>query len=324
MMTDQFVTEIPQSGGFDTRANRPPTSQGLEIRIVDSASDPSWDRLVTSHPCFTFFHSSAWIRVLCKTYGHKALARYSSQHDKPKALIPLVEIASRFTGCRGVSLPFTASCDPLIFGDCDTGIVFKTLRSLAWERGWKHFEIRGRLASHLPSQPSTVFHGHSLDLSDGAEVLFKKFASSVRRAIRKAERSGVTVRLNTSEEAMREFYRLHAHTRRRHGLPPQPFSFFQNIYREVIKAGLGFVALANHGSKTIAAAVYFHIEKKAVFKFGASDERYQDLRPITSSCACHPASRTERRRDTSPRSNLTSQRRLKTIQAVLGRNGGTN
>ena len=278
-MTGQFITEVPQSVGFATRLNAAATSEALEIRILDPTCDSSWDRLVSSHPGFTFFHSSAWMRVLCETYGHKALGLYCSQHGKPKVLLPLVEVASRFTGHRGVSLPFTDSCNPLVFGDSDPCIVFQKLRTLAQERNWKHFELRGRLATHLPPHPSLAFHGHSLDLRDGADVLFNKFASSVRRAIRKAERSGLTVRLSTSEEAIREFYRLHALTRRRHGLPPQPFLFFQNIYREVIKPGLGFVALAHVGSKAAAAAVYFRMEKNAVFKFGASDERCQDLRP---------------------------------------------
>jgi len=278
-MTGQFITEVPQSVGSGTRLNGSPTSEALEIRILDPTCDPGWDRLVSSHPDFTFFHSSAWMRVLCETYGHKALALYCSRHGKPKVMLPLVEVASRFTGRRGVSLPFTDSCDPLVFGDSDPDIVFQALRALAREREWKHFELRGRLACDLLPRPSIAFHGHSLDLRDGAEVLFNKFASSVRRAIRKAERSGLTVRLSTSEEAIREFYRLHARTRRRHGLPPQPFLFFQNIYREIIKPGLGFVAVAHDGSKTAAAAVYFHTEKNAVFKFGASDERCQDLRP---------------------------------------------
>ena len=45
--------------------------------------------------------------------------------------------------------------------------------------------------------------------------------------------------------------------RRRHGAPPQPFRFFYNIHRHLIKPGLGFVALARRGSEPLAAAVFF-------------------------------------------------------------------
>src|SRR5205823_295553 len=67
-------------------------------------------------------------------------------------------------------------------------------------------------------------------------------------------------------------------TRKRHGLPPQPVSFFLNIYEEVIKAGLGFLVMAKSGSRPVAAAVFFHHGKSAVYKFGASDESFQELR----------------------------------------------
>ena len=108
---------------------------------------------------------------------------------------------------------------------------------------------------------------------------FANFASPVRRAIRKAEQSDLSVRLSDSEAAMRDFYWLHARTRRRHGLPPQPFSFFANIHSEVIRPGLGFIILAKDASKTVAGAMFFHIGSTALFKFGASDERYLHLRP---------------------------------------------
>jgi len=47
----------------------------------------------------------------------------------------------------------------------------------------------------------------------------------------------------------------------------------------MIEPGWGFIVLAQHHSKSIAAAVFLHTQRNAVFKFGASDERYQDLRP---------------------------------------------
>ncbi len=230
-------------------------------------------------PGFTFFHSAAWMRVLCKTYGHKPLAFYCSRRGQPRALLPLVEVASRFTGTRGVSLPFTDFCAPLFFRDCDPSIILENLCAFAQIRGWKWFEIRGRLASNLPPQPSLTFHGHSLDLRGGADALFANFSACVRRAIRKAEQSDLTVDLSTSKDAVREFYRLHVSTRRRHGLPPQPFAFFKNIHREIIQPGWGFIVLAKNASKTVAGAVFFCTATNAVFKFGASEERYWSLRP---------------------------------------------
>ena len=41
---------------------------------------------------------------------------------------------------------------------------------------------------------------------------------------------------------------------------------------------LGFVSLAKYLGKPIAAAIFFHFGQKAVYKYGASDEGYQQWR----------------------------------------------
>jgi hypothetical protein len=274
----QVVTDVSRSSEIVAQSTRSYARTRFEVRALDPTSDSRWDELASSHPDFTVFHSSAWIRVLHKTYGHKALVLIWSQNGEVATALPLLEVASPLTGRRGVSLPFADFCAPLFFSDCDPKVIFEDVRAFAQRRGWKHFEIRGRLTANFPHRPSLTFHGHSLDLCLSAETLFDNFAPSVRRAIRKAERSGLTVNLSTSEGAMREFYRLHVSTRSRHGLPPQPFSFFRHIHREIIEAGLGLIVLAKLRSNPVAAAVFLHTETNAVFKFGASDERYRDLR----------------------------------------------
>ena len=104
------------------------------------------------------------------------------------------------------------------------------------------------------------------------------FDSSVRRAIRKAERSNVSVAVGRNRQVIDDFYRLHAQTRRRHGVPPQPASFFLNIYEHIIKPGLGFTVLAQRESCPIAAAIFFRFGKNALYKYGASDEGFQQFR----------------------------------------------
>jgi lipid II:glycine glycyltransferase (peptidoglycan interpeptide bridge formation enzyme) len=115
-------------------------------------------------------------------------------------------------------------------------------------------------------------------LRSGIKELVTRFASPVRRAIRKAERSDVTAVIVRNRAAINDFYHLHVQTRRRHGLPPQSISFFLSIYEHIIKPGLGFIVLAQRESRPIAAAVFFCFGKNALYKYGASDKRFQELR----------------------------------------------
>jgi lipid II:glycine glycyltransferase (peptidoglycan interpeptide bridge formation enzyme) len=67
-------------------------------------------------------------------------------------------------------------------------------------------------------------------------------------------------------------------TRKEHGLPPQPFHFFKKIHDHIISKNLGVVVLASFDRENVAGAIYFHIGEKAVFKYGASDKKFQHLR----------------------------------------------
>jgi len=182
------------------------------------------------------------------------------------------------TGRRGVCLPFSDVCEPLIFDPEVADVVKDYLIRFARERRWKHLEIRGGKTFRSDLSSATKFYGHTLDLRRPVEDIASRFDSQVRRAIRKAERSNLSALVARNREAIDDFYGLHVQTRRRHGLPPQPFSFFLNIYEYIIKPGLGFIVLAKCGSRSIAAAVFFRFGKNAVYKFGASDKRFQEFR----------------------------------------------
>ncbi len=108
--------------------------------------------------------------------------------------------------------------------------------------------------------------------------MFERTHDSVRRAIRKAEKNRLTVTLVQSLEGVRQFYWLQGKTRRKHGLPPQPFAFFLNIHRHILSQNLGILAIATWENRPIAASMYFYMGERAIFKYGASDESFQSLR----------------------------------------------
>jgi Acetyltransferase (GNAT) domain len=253
-------------------------AKSLGMRILDAVHDRGWDHVVALHHEAGCFHTSAWAKVLHQTYKHQPFYLQFFSGRRLAALVPLMEVRSRFTGRRGVCLPFSDACEPLIFDPDAKSLIQSRLVRFAQERHWRYLEVRGSKPFHFATQSAARFYGHTLDLRCGPEELTTRFASSVRRAIRKAERSGVSAAVVRNREAVGEFYRLHVQTRRRHGLPPQPASFFLNIYEHIIKAGLGFIVLARQGSRPIAAAIFFRFGKNALYKYGASDKKFQELR----------------------------------------------
>lgn len=101
----------------------------------------------------------------------------------------------------------------------------------------------------------------------------------MRRSIRKAESSGLQIEFADTHESVRTYYGLHCLTRARHGVPPQPVRFFDNIAQHVLGRKQGFTVTARVDGRPVAAAVFFCHNQEAIYKFGASDFAYQQLRP---------------------------------------------
>lgn len=190
-----------------------------------------------------------------------------------------MEVNSWLTGRRGVALPFTDECAPLAASAEAFQALWDQARQFATQRNWKYLEFRGGAERLNEAKVAVRFHGHSLDLQGGESSLFHRFDPAVRRAIRKAEQNKLTIEISHSLAAVETFHRLLCKTRKRQGVPPQPFRFFRNIHRHVIEPKHGRVVLAHMGGKPIAGAIFIHAKKTAIFKYGASDGTFQHLRP---------------------------------------------
>lgn len=245
---------------------------------LNPLEESDWDDRLSLLPRAGFFHTQAWARVLNATYGYQPYYLVSPATGPLRTLLPLMEVDSWVTGRRGISLPFTDAVGPL---GCDINSfreLWSAARALAEERRWKYLECRGGGKWLTDALPSTTFFGHLLPLSNDESALFSGCHDSVQRAIRKAERGPLTIEFSQSKSSMQDFYHLLCLTRRRHGVPPQPFRFFANIQEHILAKNHGWIVLARVGSQPVAAAIFFQHGKSALYKFGASDEAQQHLR----------------------------------------------
>jgi CelD/BcsL family acetyltransferase involved in cellulose biosynthesis len=257
----------------------PQASPDIHAERIDPLVGAVWDSHITARPDHSVFHRAAWARVLAETYEHRPFYLRILVEGIEAALVPLMEVRSPVTGRRGVSLPFADFAAPLWTEPRQHAAVSQALLGVAAERKWKHLELRGGSSPAPGAGCFRSYCAHELDLSSGISRLAQQLPASTRRSIHKAERSGLTITIGRDAHAMLDFYQLHSRTRRRHGLPPQPFGFFQAIDRHLIEPGLGAIILAHHAGTAVAGAVFFHSGGHAIYKFGASDKAHWDLRP---------------------------------------------
>jgi lipid II:glycine glycyltransferase (peptidoglycan interpeptide bridge formation enzyme) len=119
-------------------------------------------------------------------------------------------------------------------------------------------------------KPSAEYCLHRIDLRAKSTEIFRRFhPSSTKRAIRRAEREGVTYETGTSNQLLASFYGLLRLTRRRHGLPPQPLAWFRNLV-----ACLGdrvSIHVASKDGQPIASIMTLSFKNTLSYKYGGSD-----------------------------------------------------
>lgn len=248
----------------------------MRIETIDPRTTPEWDAFVASHPEATVFHTSAWCRVLTDTYRYKPM--YVVSRGATGLItggVPLMVVDSLLTSRRLVGLPFSDVCGPLLSEVGGERLLNSTLAEVARTRS-SSVEVRGRGGEMRGFSNGTVFLQHIIDLTDDLE---SKVHNSARRAIRKAEKEGVTVRVSSTLADTRRFYDLMVHTRRKHGLLPQPWRFFANIHKHLIAPGHGYLLLADYQGQTIAGDLLLQFRDQLTYKFNASDPRFLEVRP---------------------------------------------
>ena len=239
-----------------------------EPALINPLEEKNWNNLLISTPGYSFFHTSNWADVLSKSYNYKPFYLCTRKENTFISLLPVMEVNSALTGRRGVCLPFTDTCEPIAENTQQFQKLFDQAVVMGRKRKWKYLEIRGGEKYLSAEKPSQLFFGHTLDLSCGQQQLFSNLRDSTRRNIKKAQNENINVTISTSPQSMKDFYRLNTMTRREHGLPPQPYKFFQRLYDHVITGNMGF----------IAANVYLNFGKEVIYKYGASDKAFQPLR----------------------------------------------
>jgi hypothetical protein len=253
-------------------------SMAVNFTIINPVTYPGWDAMLLATREYSFFHSSVWARTLMDAYQFVPLYFTRIEQGNITALVPVMEIHNSFIQKKGVSLPFTDMSDPIIGEDLSWRDVNDELVEYGQRAGWKSLEIRGGKRDEDSTVPSTNYFRHELSLSSDEDAVFHKFSNGTRGNIKKGSREGVAMSITTTRESLDAFYALHSLTRKRHGLPPQPYSFFLKIFDTVLSAEKGFIVLAAFKGKPVAGAMFFNFGAKAIYKYSASDIAYQNLR----------------------------------------------
>lgn len=247
---------------------------------VDPIADPRWLEFVGRSPNASVFHTPGWLEALRRTYGYTPVAYTTSPPEAPVGNgLVLCEIRSWLTGRRLVSVPFADHCEPLFTDLAAREAVMRALRQDVERGRWKYLEIRP-LTRELQAPQDEAGPGsfcfHSLDLRPPLDAIFHAFhKDSIQRKVRRAERESLRLEVGTSDACLSSFFELLMLTRRRHGLPPQPITWFRNLI-DCLGDRVN-IWIASKDARAVAAILTLRHRDTLVYKYGVSDAGVHNL-----------------------------------------------
>ena len=241
-----------------------------------------WDQLAVSHG--TFYHRSAWLRVLTEYFGFHLHVCVATDAGVLVGGLPLAEVPALLGPRRLVSLPFSYAAGVI----ARTGAIAPRLMAaavdLAETRRIRRVEIKTVGAVADPPAPFTrVTHYNTYRVpTDGGErALWDRLhAGSTQRSIRKGEKAGVRVVRADKAGDWALMADLQDATSHRLGVPAPPRAFFVEACRRLQSEGLADLYLAYlHGGEPAAGITLWKGTREWIYAFGASRPEALEHRP---------------------------------------------
>ena len=177
----------------------------IELRVVQDKLDAGWDKVVETQPGGTLFHTSAWLDVLRKTQGAELLKLGVFSGTDLIGVFPI--FLKRYGIIRAAASPLVIEDTPYmgpVAPEEELKPVFDQVDDVMRKRGVHFTRVlfpRMHEGGLFEKLGYTVIpkYTHVLDLTLGAEEIWKKMEGRCRTDIRRAMKSGVAVALADRE-----------------------------------------------------------------------------------------------------------------------------
>ncbi len=251
------------------------------VRELREADADRWTEFVTAHPAANLYHTLLWRDLLVEVFGHQPVYLLAECVGEICGALPMFLVKAPLLGSKLISLPYDiGSGGPLVSngkldgaqGDEVERALVEGAASSARELQVNYLEIRsGSERSALAplglrrSEPVLI---SEMELDDEAGVRMR-FKEDHRKAIRKAERRGVTVREADCLADYHAFYHVYLRVFRDFGTPPYGANYFPAVWRRLHSSGASRLLLADAGGRCVGGLLLFCWGQNLVSKFAA-------------------------------------------------------
>lgn len=240
---------------------------------VLTTETPEWMDFIQSMPGAMLFHHPAWIKLISEYYHFRPY--YLIVRDRQgqiSAGLPLMEVNGLMQHSKLVSLPFTDYCVPLFRDSADLNRLVSAIVSLYRTKKYQQLELRWEYPSNPPFYIEKPYVLHKVRLENDPDMVAARIKRKHFRHANVAKVRGVYTEMGTEIDQLRSFYKLHTENRRKHGVPVQPWAYFQSLYDLLLMNGYGFLINAYKDGVCIAAGLFLYWNRNLMVKYSATSE----------------------------------------------------
>ena len=250
-----------------------------------------WDTMLRNCPNSTAFHSATWRDGLAGSFKQLTPAYLLIQENgttvgglpafvfKPIPSIKLLH-SMPWNQCGGIQLiEGTSGNINLLLQSVESHLnrivsVQSPCETVFTLSPWQT-EDYGRRLNELGYCKYKESFTHLLKTHADYDVIWAGYKKSIRKAVRKAQKSGVSVYESDREVDLEAFYEIYLATQKRVMSVPKPLS----LMRFLFQSGLAKLVVAKHGGLIIAGVLYLYFNRTVTPWCGGSVPEFLEYRP---------------------------------------------
>jgi len=250
---------------------------GLEYVVCGVDHKDSWNAFVEDHPDGTFCHRYEWSEIIQAAYRNDCHYIAARQSGRIVAVFPMIVLRTLRGKKRAVSVAFNNYGGPLVADGNDLENFADSCLHLLQQRfGVDSVEVRQLRPGRVTPKATDAFDVTMIrDLPDSADIMFKELGPKVRNKVRKAEKSGLSVR--SGSDQLKAFYEVYSRNMSRLGTPVHSLAFFHGI-QDAFSDASQFMTVRLEGRPIGGILLIFHGDKVAN-PFSSTLAEFKRLRP---------------------------------------------
>ncbi|NII11170.1 FemAB family XrtA/PEP-CTERM system-associated protein [Oleiagrimonas sp. C23AA] len=242
------------------------------VRRLQHGDEGRWDAFVTTEPRATFFHLSAWRKIIQNVLRHRCHYLYAEQNGSITGVLPLAEIRSRLFGHALISTPFCVYGGAVARDDESERQLRAAAKVLADDLQVDYLELRDREQRQHDWPIKDLYVSFRKAIHPDHEQNMKAIPRKQRAMVRKGIKANLQAHHGRDLDS---FYRVYAESVRNLGTPVLPLKYYRQLLQSF--GDDCEVTVVSHEGQPVAAVMSFYFRDEVHPYYGGSVARGRDL-----------------------------------------------